>query len=355
MVEWLVALGAALAPSAPIPYVATRYLAAIRDLWIKATLGIAAVALTLNGDAWLGCMALWFCIRWKSNEQLPSLVTWICIALTWFGLRALPNWAWSTLPWGWVAIACGQVAYMVWLQWKLPKDHPFFDRRTLLNVKRLKGGLGSPAITAISLALAVPFTPWWAMPILAAGLFITWSWLSFLGLAVALSWMYPAAALYLIVGVMALLAVWMATWFKRDWRLARIFELVPRGDSFDSVVNRLILAYLIARAWWTGPRLLGRGPYSLEPQLRIWATRCWIETPNGEAHVEWAQTLYEYGGVGLVAAGYLVGIVLVDGHLGDPYAASFLAAVVMSFAHWAPARHPAVALVVLACAAGALR
>jgi hypothetical protein len=160
----------------------------------------------------------------------------------------------------------------------------------------------------------------------------------------------------------------VATWYVRrfTYRGERWLEWTPRGDSFDSVINRLIVWYLIAEAWWDGPRLLGRGPYSLEPQLRIWATRCWIETPNGEAHVEWAQMLYEYGVLGLLAVGCLVGRVLYFGGpdgggglhvggLGDPYTAAFLAGLVMSMAHWAPARHPAVALVVLACAAGALR
>jgi hypothetical protein len=358
MVSLLVALGAALAPGAPIPFVATRYLAAIRDLWIRCVLALGALALGWAGEWWLALIALWFTLRFKSPDQHASLLTWVAIGATWFGLRSIPAWGWTYLPWVWLAIMTGQVALIVYRQYQLPRDHPFFNRATLGNIKRVNATHGSPAITALSFALTAPFCPWWLWPVLGVGLYCQWSWLSFIGVVVGMSWAYPAYTPCAFAFLVALMGLWVGTWYARwfTYRGERWFEWVPRGDSFDSVINRLIVWWLIAHAWWTGKhRLLGHGPYSLEPVLRRWATQCWIETPNGEAHVEWAQMLYEYGLCGLVAVGALCVRVVYAGQLGDPFAAAFMAGATMSMAHWAPARHPAVALVVLTCAAGALR
>jgi hypothetical protein len=347
-----------LAPALPIPLVSVRHLAAIRDIWLRGVLLLGALALAWHGDVWLACMACWYVCRWRSTDLHASLITWVAIGATWYGLRSLPAWAWDYIPYVWLAIMVGHVGMMLYMQATLPKDHPFWSRKTLLEIKRVKSTLGSPAISAISLALMAPFCPWWLWPVLAVGLYITWSWLAFIGVAVGLAWTYPHYAPHAFVAITSLLAAWVLTWHLRRFHVKgeRIFEWVPRGDSFDSVINRLIVWWLIAQAWWTGGhRLLGQGPYALEPQLRRWASQCWIETPNGEAHVEWAQVLYEYGLLGLAGAAALAAHVLSHGHLRDPVTAAFLAGLVMSFAHWAPARQPAVALVVLACAAGALR
>ena len=336
--------------------VAQRPLAVIRDVWLRAVLALTALWL-LPREPWLALMALWFTVRWVTPAQMPSLVTWTAIGATWFALRALPAWAWSALPPVWLAIMCAHVAILLHRQGTLPAEHPAHDRPTAFGVLRLPAPHGSPAITALALALMAPFCPWYLWPILALGLYITWSWLAFIGVAVGLAWIYPALAGWALGGVGALLSLWVLTWYVRRFhaRGQRWFEWTPRGDSFDSVLARLILWYLIPRAWWQGPRWFGHGPRTLDDALKRWAARCWIETPNGEAHVEWAQMLYEYGVVGLAAVVCLVVRVVAYSHVADPYAAVFISGLVMTFAHWAPARQPAVALVVLACAAGALR
>ena len=338
--------------------ISVRHLATVRDLWLRACLLVAVVALASIHELWLAMMAGWFLCRWKSPELHASLLTWCGIAGTWLAFRALPGWAWEWIPRVWLLIMVCHVGYMLYVLWTLPRDHPFFSRDTLLNIKRVKSSLGSPAISAISLALTAPFCPLWLWPVLAVGLYITWAWTAFIGVAIALSWMYPQWAGLPLLVVIALLALWLTTWTVRkfNWRGQRWMEWTPRGDSADSIINRLLLWVIIPRAWWTGGhRLLGHGPYSLEPELRRWASRCWIETPNGEAHCEWAQVLYEYGLVGVLAVSVFAGRVIWNAHLGDSYTAAFLAGLVMTFAHWSPARHPAVALVVLACAAGAMR
>jgi hypothetical protein len=170
MVSLLVALGAALAPGAPIPFVATRYLAAIRDLWIRCVLALGALALGWAGEWWLALIALWFTLRFKSPDQHASLLTWVAIGATWFGLRSIPAWGWTYLPWVWLAIMTGQVALIVYRQYQLPRDHPFFNRATLGNIKRVNATHGSPAITALSFALTAPFCPWWLWPVLGVGL-----------------------------------------------------------------------------------------------------------------------------------------------------------------------------------------
>ena len=185
---------------------------------------------------------------------------------------------------------------------------------------------------------------------LALGLYLTWSWLALIGVAVGMMVMYPAWAWLPAVTSFVTLGVWFLSWARG----IKLFEWTPRGDSFDSVVNRLIVWVLIVRGWWQGPRWLGRGPYSLEPELRRWSSRCWIELPNGEACQDGLQHLYEYGVVGMVALGCFLWRLSGGLGPGDPWSAALVAGLTMSLGHY-PFRQPAIALVILTCAAGVMR
>lgn len=343
----LIALAAMLAPAMPIRMISTRELVKLRNWWLLATLSLGALALAWQGEVWLALMAGWYAARWRAPEQHAGLLTWVAIGATWFLLRSLPADLFGYLPWGWLAVAGYHVGVCLWVACTMPSP---YARRPLLGLWRTKAFQGSPAITALFFALVSPFCPWWAWPALAIGLYLTWSWLAFIGVAVGLAVLHPTWAGWILLSLGTLLGLWALS-----WRFGvKLFEWTPRGDSFDSVINRLILWGLLVQGWWQGPRWLGRGPYSVEPMLRRWSSRCWIELPNGEACVDPLQHLYEYGLVGgaaVVAFGIRSGLHL---ELGDPWSAALVAGMAMSLGHY-PCRQPAVGLVLLAVAAGVMR
>lgn len=341
---FLIALAAALAPAMPIRMVATPELVKLRDWWLLASLALGAIALTVHGEAWLGLMALWFLCRWRGPELLPSLVTWGAIGACWFMLRGLPAWAWTYLPWAWLAVAAYHVGVCAYYSWTVPTP---YERRPLWGLWRTKAYQGSPAITALFFALVSPFCPWWGWPVLALGLYLTWSWLAFIGVAVGLAVLHPAWAGWIAVSGLLVLATWGISWKFG----VKLFEWTPRGDSFDSVINRLIVWALLVQGWWRGPRILGHGPYSVDRELRRWSSRCYIELPNGEACVDGLQFLYEYGLLGAAAAGGLLISLMLRVHWGDPWSAACAAGLAMSFGHY-PLRQPAIALMWLTIAAG---
>ena len=346
MTGLLVALGAALAPALPTRMISTRELSRIRDQWLLGTLALGTVWLAWY-EPWLAIMGAWHLFKWRSPAALPGLVTWGAIGATWFLLRSMPGWAWDWIPWAWLLIAAGHVGFCVYFN--VTTTSPY-QRKPLFGWWRTKATQGSPAITALYFALMAPFCPWWGWPILAVGLYLTWSWLAFIGVGVGMAMMYPAWAGWIVGAVALVLWTWMLSWLGK----IKLFEWTPRGDSFDSVVNRLIVWILIVQAWWHGPRLLGRGPYSLEPELRRWSSRCWIELPNGEACNDWLQHGYEYGLLGMAALA-LVGWRLAP-HLalGDPWSAAVVAFATMALGHY-PGRQPAIGLVGLTCMAAVVR
>lgn len=343
----LVLLAAALAPSLSVSMISMPEVIRIRDTWLLTVLALGAVWLAFAGEVWLALMALWYLIGWRSPARHAGLLTWVAIGATWFMLRSLPPWAWTWLPWAWLTIAAIHVARCAWLAWCMPSP---YERRALFGLWRTKAWQGSPAITAIFFALVAPFCPWWGWPVLGLGLYLTWSWLAFIGVATGLAVLYPAWAGWLVASVTLVLATWAISWAYD----VKLFEWTPRGDSFDSVIARLTVWVLLVQAWWAGPRWLGRGAYALDPELRRWSSRSKRELPTGESSVEPLQHLYEYGALGILAVGFL-GLRLSSGFAcGDPWTAALAASAVISLGHY-PCRQPAIGLVVLTLAAGVIR
>ena len=346
----LIALAAALAPAMSIPMVSYWEMTKLRSWWLVGTLALGSLWLLWH-EPWLGLMGLWFVIRWRADPARdsyhPSLITWAAIAGGWFLLRGLPGWAWTAIPWVWLAI-------MVWHVWRCVRclwtDRKPYERRPLGNIWRTKATQGSPANTALFFCLCAPFCPWWLWPVLGLGLYITWSWLAFVGVAAGLMVLHPSAAPWLLLTGMVVLAAWFISW--RTGR--KLFEWTPRGDSFDSVINRLIVWYLIVTAWWAGPRWLGRGPYTLDKELSRWSTRCWIELPTGEAFCDPLQHLYEYGLLGTLGV-VAFAVPLLHRWFGgggpDPWTAAAIAGFVIAWGHH-PHRHPTIALMLLTIYAG---
>jgi hypothetical protein len=334
----VIALLVALAPALRIPMISPASMIRARDAWLRGVLACGIVAL-LPTAPWLSVMGGWFLWRWRGVDLLPSLVTWAAIGATWFLLRAMPAGVWAYLPWAWLALAGVQTAVMAWSVYR----H---------GPHRATGTLGSPACTALFLALVSPFAPWWAWPVLALGLYLSWSWLALIGVAVGLVWSAPwTALLSLPVFVMAGL-VWAASNRNKTGRARWLMERTPRGASLSPVRGRLLVWLLATRELTWG----GHGPGSMAVAVKRWAARYGLRgmPQGGEGHMELLQMAYEYGALGIVAIALFVGQVALSLRLGDPWSAACVIGLVLSLGHW-PMRLPPVAVVWFAISAGVMR
>jgi hypothetical protein len=340
----VIALLVALAPGLRLRMISSRDVTQVRDYWLLGVLACGIVAIA-PAAPWLALMGVWFLIHWRSVDYLPSVVTWGAIGATWFMLRGLPDWVWSYLPWVWLAWAGYQVTEMV--------THVYRH-----GMHRAKGTLGSPAATALYLALVAPFCPWWGWPVLAVGLWLSWSWLALLAVGAGVGYLYPVfvplgAILALTGGVLWGLGIrHKATgerWLSIKGRAP--MDWTPRGQSLAPVEGRLaVWKHALVRLTW-----LGHGPGSCERDIKRWASSHRLRgAPDSELHHEILQQVYEYGLIGAMAAAAFAW--QVGGHLkaGDPWSAAFIVGLVLSIGHW-PMRLVPVGVVWLAVAAGVMR
>ena len=131
----------------------------------------------------------------------------------------------------------------------------------------------------------------------------------------------------------------------------RLLEWTPRGDSVDGWRARWVVTRLLVAEWWHGGhRWLGQGPGSASKAVRLWSSRQRMELPNGEAHNDPLQVLYEMGLVAMLALIAFVAPILLNLRVGDPWASAWLAGAVLSLGHW-PWRHPVLGLMLLVISA----
>ena len=335
MTAALALLAAALAPLIPLPMVNGRLVAHARSLWLLGVLTLGIVWLA-SVELWLALLGLWFLIRWTREAEpmtlLPSILQWAGVGASWALLRQIPPPWFAVLPWAWLAIAAWETGWLV-------------ARRVKLG-GRQRGNFGSPAITALYLALCAPFCPWWGWPVLAVGLGLTSSFLALGAIGVGMVWLWPGTWLY---GALAALTGALLWCWSPEVGGQRLLEWTPRGDTIDSLVSRgrgwqLILHH--GRARW----LLGAGPNTMEPSLLAWGSRYDMELCWGEGFNEVLHVYYEYGLLGVAALAAFAWRVASHVAFGDPWSAAWVVGIVLSLAHW-PMRHPSIGLVWLAISA----
>lgn len=329
---FLLALAAAAIPAIPILQVSNSQLAKARAYWLLGLLTIGIWWLA-RSEMWLALIAFAFLCRWRTNDPLPSVLQWIGIGVSWYFLLQIPSALYDWIAIAWIGVALWQVVLLTERYWRIRK--------------RMLGSFGSPAITAMYLALLVPLTPWWLWPLLLVGLGITCSWLAVAAVAASLMWLYPAMAPWLAgIGVLVV-SLW--AWSPR-FRGRRLGEWTLRGDTLDSVWARIAVWRIVPHdLTHHGSWAFGVGPNQGHKFLRAWASRIRIELPH-ECHAEALQMLYEYGIVGLlavVAFAWRIGTHLT---LGDPWSAAWIGAGVLSLGHW-PYRHATIGPVILAISA----
>ena len=283
-------------------------------------LGMLAVA-TLAACRWalpFAPLGVYFLARWRDATTVPSLVVWLALGGLWAGLGALPWWGWAWVAVGWLGVGTYVSGCLVWEYLRAdrgvnPRWHPF----RYLDTAR--AWFGQRTLAAAFLALLLPFFPGWSKLIPLAGLLVTCSWTALLGALGAMivlepRWAIPAALIVALVGSAAL---W---WPKILW-------LTPRGNSLDSVGQRVTMCRLLwramtQRAWWPW----GYGPRSMTRAIMVWAVDLGPAAVTlGNAHMEPGQFAYEYGPLGVLALALLGWQVLPALRWGDPWSAAWVA------------------------------
>ena len=347
----MTALLLALVPALRLKWVSDRELANSRDIWLLAVLALGAVVLWPSAP-WLSLMALWFLLNWRSQDLVPSLVTWAAIGASWALLRGLPEWAWTYLPYTWTAILLAHVALLL-------------HQRIYKGVGRPWGVLGSPPCCAMILALLGPFAlathGILAVP-LGVGLWLTSSWLAILATLVGVVVLVPAlvwpATMTLAVTV-ALLAYELSRYplgIRRDTSgqvVRRPIDIMPRGRSMDGIRVRLRVWIVLAHVWreagWRKV-LRGHGPGTYQRSAKRWSFRYDLALPEGDAFNDALQHIHEYGALGGLAILAFCWPIVDHLRLSDLYSAAWVVGVVLSLGHW-PMRWPSTALVFLTASA----
>jgi len=155
---------------------------------------------------------------------------------------------------------------------------------------------GSASLTGCYLAIVAPLAPWPLWPVFALGLWWSGSWLALGALGAASIWNWPVPMVWgpivassLLGGLLVAFRVPIAGRAAGEW--------LPRGDSWDSITQRLrtwrlILATLPAVMPW------GRRPLSWD--LHRYQAAAGQPMPDA-AFNEYLQVSYEYGLIGVVA------------------------------------------------------
>lgn len=415
MDPWLagsLAILVALIPCLPLRLVSNESLARARDMWLLLMLAVGTVwaAVYIPPFAPIGIFFLW---HWRSRAQLPSLMTWCVIGIFFFGVGRLPDVVWTWIPVAWLASGAAGVVVLAKQWWDLrPPGSAWWNPYRPFHAA---AWWGQRTVGACFFALLLPFAPWWALPVPLLGLLITSSWTAWLAGLAALCVLYPLVltGVLWVGGILLVLAGLQegSRWVKRtrwnvlsvvssggriyrknqadmsasavavgpelrvvprpsaqprpgdpavvtkidlwsllNWR--RWLEYTPRGDSLDSLwqrvtVNRLLLYAWTNPAWWP----FGHGPRSMEKQVMRWASKIGPDKiPLGQVHADGLHFIYEFGLPGIAALMLLAAKVIPRLQCGDPWSACIVAGVILSTAS-IPFRPVSVALIWLTAAA----
>lgn len=350
MTPWLaipLAVLVALIPCLPLRLVSNESLARARDMWLLLMLAVGTVwaAIHIPPFVPIGLFFIWF---WRSNKQLPSLVTWCVIGIFFFGVGKVPDEVMVWIPYAWLAVGAVVDVVLVMEWWKLrPPGAPWWNPYRPFHSA---AWFGQRTVAACFFALLLPFAPWWALPIPILGLLITSSWAAWLAAFCATIVLVPVPALFAGGGSVILGA---AGWLLGGlYGNRRLLEYTPRGDSLDSLWQRLRVNKLLVYAW-TNPAWwpFGMGPRSMEKQIIRWASKIGPSAlPLGQPHTDVLHMAYEYGPCGITAMILLAGKVIPRLHFGDMWSACIVAGVVLAVAS-IPFRVPSVGLIWLAAVA----
>jgi hypothetical protein len=237
-------------------------------------------------DVWLGALAAWVSVTllWTPTVhafEITETIVMSLVALT--ILRTMPA---SALPiFRHVLVGIGLFEVADGLQQWMGYDVLWNGTRPITPIPSIFGTTGNSNYYGVFLAMIAPLAPWWAVPFLLVGIYLSHSMLGALAVGVALCWRVRERR-ELAVGM----ALAMAVVF--------IEVMVWKGEhAFSGLHHRLAVWQL---AWnhltWPGV-LLGAGPGNwmqhipaLQVQANIYPREVFLQ-----GHNEWFQLLYENG------------------------------------------------------------
>lgn len=323
-----------------------------RNVFIRSAACIAA-GLAASWEPWIAPLALSVLLRWDGVAGLVPVLIWSAIFGMWFLGQALgPS---SLVAAAWLTLAVLNVGLVVLQHVSMRFAVPAWLADGLDGMAEGTGTFGHRTVCGGFLAVTLPLCwlapePWrWALvALLAVGLWLTASWLAWLGVCAALGAMIPGARLSLIVlgafvAVGGSVALW--TWRRSPawyfWVMRPTLDRwTQRGSSLDSIVQRLDVWRAYGRTWARWPNwLLGRGDgSSFHESVAVQGGVS--QRMVGYPHNEVVTLAYEHGLFGVVALGLFLARLLPALAGGDPWSAAVIAGGVlmlgMHTAHIAP-------------------
>lgn len=309
--QWL-----ALAVLVATPFVADlrriqdRELARAAGKWQAMTAATCVLAIATY-ELWLAFVGLALFMRWRTHHLTASIVPWTLIGALWFIAGSLPGDLVAWLPTGWLIVSGLELALAIWQWFNLPPPPGTRTRRPI-------GTFGQRTLLACWFALVLPFAmhPWYVSAISLGGLALTSSWLAYLAVLAGLAVLVPRT-LYVTIPLLVFCAGVIA--------FTRWFEYTPRGDTTDSIRQRLLTwryawAHLRQYPTW----LVGRGPYTSVYDLLRWCARYRQELVYGHFHCEPLEFVYEWGVPGALALIAFAVRVVPHLQVGDPWSAAIV-------------------------------
>lgn len=254
---------------------------------------LLAAAWVGASDGWLGLFVGWHALALLWSPTVEAFETVEILALSALGLaavRRLPADRRETARWLLIGLGIFQVLYgalqlagydVLW--WGIARVRP---------VDGVPGTLGNRGYYGLYLAMLAPLAPGLLLPLFAAGVLGSQSFLAVLALAGGVGWRYradvrPVAWAAAAGAALAALAVWRGP----AW---------PAGLAARLDIWGYALAHMHGWDW-----MIGHGPgawSALVPAAQIAAGAAVGET-FFHAHNEWVQALFEGGAVALVLLG----------------------------------------------------
>lgn len=184
---------------------------------------------------------------------------------------------------------------------------------------------GSASLTGCYLAIALFLAPWPVTLVLGLGLYLSHSWLALVALCVAMPVYWAGAMGWVPIAALGvILTLWWAS--KRRPGGWRVFEYLPRGDSWDPIAQRLLTWRVILRTWRAQPRLLlwGRGWGQCGRDLRAYRAATHEAVNDSHAFNEYLEVGYDLGLAGWLGIALWAGVVGAHLHRHDPWSAALV-------------------------------
>lgn len=294
----------------------------VRDGWLKA-LGYGAGTVIFVLEPGLGLFFLAAVFRWQGHEGLPDLITWIAVAVVYFGAKHVSRLEGGVIVAGFCVVCLVNIAGAAYAAVRVRMVGMTMHE----GRDKIYGFLGSRLILGLWSVVGLVLTPWpLTMPAFVLGALLSTSWVVLMfAMPAAVLWRWPTWEMALVIALAAVPGAWL-------------FLHRYRGTMGDGLRIRALLWELMLRVWLGGDseRLVfgvGRGAFK-NRFARWWQIRGYTEHHWQQAHNDLIHLVFERGLYGVVAAALWLWSLSTHMTLGDGLSAALVAFLVMSLSYF---------------------